>query len=209
MTTNDLLQTTLAKIKPIVTRSRWERIASSSLSGTQQYTVGNTPVIPLQILDSSGLDDALWVLRACDNSERFTRLLACDYAEHVLHIFGTKYPNNNRLREGIEVSRRFADGTATMEELRMADLDAWAVARTAATGSNNPWGPVAELEAAKASWATAAARAAVAAAYAVGGVVIMAAATAAKAAEADRASDGVEERCWQEQRLRELLEPNQ
>lgn len=46
------------------------------------------PITLLEILDSNGLDDALWALRACENAKRFARLFACDCAEYTLHLTG-------------------------------------------------------------------------------------------------------------------------
>lgn len=50
--------------------------------------------------------------------------LPCDYDEHVLHLFEAKYPEDKRPRQAIEVSRRYADGKATDEELADARADA-------------------------------------------------------------------------------------
>lgn len=155
--------------------SGWKKL-TKNLGGIRKYGK-DTPVTLLQILDSNGLNDALWALRAC-NDERFARLLACDYAEHILHIFESRYPDDKRPRRAIEVSRRCADGLATEDELNAA-RDAARAARDAA------WAAEAAARAAWAAWA--AARAAEAAARA--------ARDAARAAE----------RQWQEEHLRQLL----
>ena len=95
------------------------RFLAKALGGIKAYGV-NTPITLLQILDINGFDDALWALRACPDSDTFARLLACDYAEHVLRIFETRYPDDYRPREAIAVSRRYARGEATDAELSAA-----------------------------------------------------------------------------------------
>lgn len=47
-------------------------------------------------------------------------LLACDYGEHVLHGFESVYPRDERPRRAIATVRRYAQGTATLTELRAA-----------------------------------------------------------------------------------------
>jgi len=148
---------------------------AKALGGIKAYGV-NTPITLLQILDINGFDDALWALRACPDSDTFARLLACDYAEHVLPIFETQYPDDDRPRKAIAVSRRYARGEATEAELTAARTAAWNA-------------PEAELTAA---WS-----ASRAAAWAASWAAAWAASWAA-------ARDA--ERQWQEARLRELLE---
>ena len=60
------------------------------------------------------------------------RLFACDVSEDVLDIFESKYPNDSRPRNAIEVARRFAHGEDTREELAAARDAAWAAARDSA-----------------------------------------------------------------------------
>lgn len=65
-------------------------------------------------------------------NERTARLFAADCAEHVLHLFEDKYPEDKRPRQDIETARRCANGKATKEELAAARDAAWAAARDAA-----------------------------------------------------------------------------
>ena len=93
------------------------------------------PIAIATILESNGMADALWSLRATQEpSDRFTRLLACDFAEHVLPIFEAKRPDDLRPRQAIEVSRRFARVQADRDELiaAYAAADAAAYAARAA-----------------------------------------------------------------------------
>ena len=74
------------------------------------------------ILDSNGLDDALWCLRAVDGYQREMRLYAVDCARSVQHLM-TDY----RSLAAIDVAERHADGVATDVELdaaRDAAIDA-------------------------------------------------------------------------------------
>jgi len=159
------------------------RFLAKALGGIKAYG-RDTPITLLQILNINGLDDALWALRACPDSDTFARLLACDYAEHVLRIFETRYPDDYRPREAIAVSRRYARGEATDAEL--------SAARDAARDVGAAWNAA---EAARdAAW-NAAEAARDAAWYA--------------ARSAARAAAWTAERMWQEARLRELLERGQ
>jgi hypothetical protein len=65
-------------------------------------------------------------------NERTARLFACDCAEHVLHLFEKQYPDDSRVRTAIEVARLYADGKATLDDLRAADSAAYSAAYSAA-----------------------------------------------------------------------------
>jgi len=91
--------------------------------------------IPLvDILKHNDLDDALWALVANlhPESDKFARLFACDCAEHTLHIFEDKFPDDKRPRNAIEVARKSANGEATQDELDVAGDAAWDAAWAAA-----------------------------------------------------------------------------
>ena len=64
------------------------------------------------ILDSNGLDDALWCLRAVDGHEREMRLYAVDCARAVQHLM-----TDARSIAALDVAERFANGLATDQEL--------------------------------------------------------------------------------------------
>lgn len=80
-------------------------------------------------------------------NERTTRLFACDCAEHVLHLFESRYPDDARPREAIIAARRYANGEATDTELsaaraaaRAADgAAAWAAAWAADGAAERTW----------------------------------------------------------------------
>ena len=153
--------------------------------------VGFETITLVQALDATSIHDAFWWFRTNDltpDQERDLRLLTCDYAEHVLHIFEDKYPDDSRPRHVIETARLYAVGQATKEELKKAQRAADAAARGA-------------YAARAADAAYAAARAADAAAR---GAAARGAYAAAAARAADAAARGAE-RNYQTEKLRELL----
>ena len=85
----------------------------------------------LSILESNGLDDALWALRCVPGVDRDARLFAVWCARQVQYLMG-----DARLVNALDVAERFADGAATSEELDAARSDArsaaWSDARSAA-----------------------------------------------------------------------------
>jgi hypothetical protein len=106
-------------------------------------------------------------------NEQTARLFACDCAAHVLYIYEKHCKDDRRIREGINLARRFAKGKATQKELTAARTAAWeaagaawAAAGAARAAAGAAW---AAGEAAGAAWAAAwAARAAAGAAWAAG-----------------------------------------
>ena len=58
--------------------------------------------------------------RIGETSEKMLQLLACDYAEHVLHIYEKVYPWDLRVRNCIETIRRLIHGEVTQEEFDAA-----------------------------------------------------------------------------------------
>ena len=124
------------------------------------------PLAITTILDSNGLEDALWCLRAVTGHDREIRLYAVWCARQVRHLIA-----DPRSIAAIDVAERFANGEATNEELiaaRDAAIDAaWSAATNAA------WAAARD-----AAWA-----AAWGAAWGAAGTV---AGTAVRAAQADR-----------------------
>jgi hypothetical protein len=58
--------------------------------------------------------------------------LACKFAENVLHVFETKYPNDKRPRLAIEAKRKFIKGEINKDKLTAASAAAWEAAIDAA-----------------------------------------------------------------------------
>ena len=159
---------------------------------------GDTTPIPLTVaLETNGLDDALWALRAVlpeeeKTRDRLARLLACDYAEHVLPMFEKHYPTDKRPKMAMEVARRYALGNASKEELSAAWAAAWAAAGDTAGAA--VW----------AAAGNAAGAAAWAAAGDAAGAAVWAAAGAADWAAAG-AADWAAEQAWQREQFIAML----
>ena len=117
-------KTTLNKIRshsPCATG--WEKL----LKKLGKTKADDEPLALTTILESNGLDDALWSLRAVDGHERELRLFAVECARSVQHLMTDK-----RSHEALDVSERFANGIATQGELAAAWDAAEAAARAAA-----------------------------------------------------------------------------
>ena len=126
--------------------SGWAKL----LSHLGKTRADNKPLSLITILDSNGLDDALWALRAVEGHDREKRLYAVWCVRQVEHLL-----TDQRSRDALEVSERFARGRATREELDAARATAAYAAYAAAADA-----------AADAARATAAYAAAAYAAYA-------------------------------------------
>lgn len=83
------------------------------------------PLSILTILESNGLDDALWALRAVKGHDREIRLLAVAYARQVQHLLTDK-----RSLDALDVAERFANGKASRKELAAAHISACCAAKT-------------------------------------------------------------------------------
>ncbi len=169
---------------------------AQALGGVNHY--GKDTPIPLdKILEVCGLSDAIWASRCTTESSReFIIKLSCRYAEHVLHYYEDKYPDDNRPRQAIIAARRCITDKSTA---------AWAAAGAAARAAARA---AAEDAAGAAAWAAraAAGAAAGAAAWAARAAARAAAEDAAWAAwaAAEDAAWATEQR-WQEEQFLALL----
>lgn len=143
------------------------------------------PIPLLKILDSNGLNDALWCFRAGDGFEKEKQLLAITFARDVEHLMTAES------KKALDVFERYVNGLATEWEFKTARE----AARSAAEAA---WGADASYAAA----ARAAAHAAAAAAYAAWTV----ARDAAHAADAGAWAACSTIKAKQETQLRQLLE---
>jgi hypothetical protein len=92
----------------------------------------NKPINLLVILNTNGLDDALWALKAtAQNCDMVARLMAADFAARVLPIWKKMYPKDDRPAKAIKATRDFARGKITREELYAAWDAAWDAAGAA------------------------------------------------------------------------------
>ena len=91
------------------------------------------PINLLTILESNGVQDMLWCLRATrESSNTPSYLMAADFAESVLHLFTKHYPNDDRPAQAIRATRDFAHGKIKDAAWAAARAAAWAAAWDAA-----------------------------------------------------------------------------
>jgi hypothetical protein len=133
------------------------------------------PLSIATIIQSNGIRDAVWALRAVEGKDKEIRLFAADCAESVLHIYEKQYPNDDRPRKAIQAARDYANGVIGKDELDAARAAAWDAAEAAraawaaAGDARAALAAVCAAEAARAAWAAAGdARAAWAAVCAAG-----------------------------------------
>jgi len=170
------MKTTLNEIREhSPCHSGWEKL----LRTLCKTKADDEPVSIVQILDSNGLDDALWCLRAVQGRDKEIRLFAVWCARQVQHLMTDK-----RSTDALDVAERFANGEASQQERDAA----WAAARAAARAA--AWaaaGDAAWAAAWDAAWAAARAAASSAAWAAAGDAARGAASSAAWAAAGDAA----------------------
>ncbi len=107
------------------------------------------PLPLLTVLDSNGLDDCLWCLRSVPEHDREWRLFAVWCARKVQHLM-----TDPRSLAALDVAERFANGTATAEELAAARDAAWDAAWAARAAWDAAWDAArAARAAAWAAWA--------------------------------------------------------
>ena len=106
------------------------------------------PLALATILESNGLDDALWCLRAVDGHQREIRLFAVRCARRVQHLM-----TDPRSLAALDVAERHANGQATDAELAAAGDAAWAAAWAAAGAAAGAAAWAAARAAADAAWA--------------------------------------------------------
>ena len=92
--------------------SGWKKLIAHTGLASDDTT---TPVSFLTILESNGLDDAIWCLRVIEGKDREIRLFAVWCARQVQHLM-----TNQRSIDALDVAERFANGQANVEELRAA-----------------------------------------------------------------------------------------
>jgi len=107
-----MMQTTLNKIrKHSPCTEGWKQ-----LLGTLGKTkADDEPVTLIQILDSNGLDDALWCLQAVEGHDKEIRLFVVWCARQVQHLM-----TDPRSITALDVVERYAKGEASHAELAAA-----------------------------------------------------------------------------------------
>lgn len=146
------MKTTLNKIRACSPcTSGWTKL----LKNLGKTHADDEPLALTTILDSNGLDDALWCLRAVEGHQREMRLYAVDCARSVQNLM-----RDARSLAAIDVAERHAHGLATDAELTAAWAAAWAAASDAASDAAKDASRAAASDAAKdaamdAAWAAA------------------------------------------------------
>ena len=142
------MTTTLNKIKAhSPCEDGWNKLLNR-LGKTQG---DDEPLSIATIIQSNGIKDAVWALRAVEGKDKEIRLFAADCAESVLHIYEKQYPNDDRPRKAIQAARDYVNGVIGKDELAAA----WDAARDA--GSAERAAGSAERAARAAGWAAGAA----------------------------------------------------
>ncbi len=121
-----MLHTTFSKCHEAGACPEGYRKLAKALGGVDKY--GKDTPIPLsKIVETNGLLDAIWTLRCTTEPSKNIQIeLACRCAEHVLHFYEDKYPDDNRPRKAIEAAR------ACITDKSQAARDAaWAAAEAA------------------------------------------------------------------------------
>ena len=118
------MTTTLNKIREHnPCKSGWETLLKS-LNKTKP---DDEPIAISHIIESNGLDDAIWCLRAVEGHDREIRLFAVFCARQVEHLL-----TDQRSIEAINTAERYANGEATKYELEAAYSAAYSAAGVAA-----------------------------------------------------------------------------
>ena len=183
-----IMKTTLNQIrKKAPCKSGWVKL----LTHLSKTGADDEPLSIATVLDSNGLDDAIWCLRAVEGYDREIRLYAVWCARQVQHLM-----TDPRSIAALDVAERFAHGVATQQELAAASASAspaWDAARATANGAATAADAAADAARATANGAAedAAEDAAWAAAWAL-------------AEDAEWAADAAAARAAQEKRLRQL-----
>jgi hypothetical protein len=100
----------------------WEKL----LEHLGKTKADDDPLLLETILDSNGLDDALWCLRALGpEHDRTCRLYAVWCARQVQHLM-----KDARSIAALDIAENHANGKATDNELAAARAAAWAAAQS-------------------------------------------------------------------------------
>jgi hypothetical protein len=93
----------------------------------------DSPITLAHILESNGIRDAIWALRATiePTGKAAAFELACRAAERALAHFEKRYPEDKRPRDAIEAARAYQRGEITREQLAAKRSDAYAAADAA------------------------------------------------------------------------------
>ena len=118
------MKTTLNRIrKNSPCKEGWSKL----LTYLGKTSADDEPLEIATIVQSNGLYDALWCLRSVEGEDRKIRLFTVWCARRVQHLM-----TDPRSLQALDVAEAYANGTATLEELKEAKDAAWAATRAAA-----------------------------------------------------------------------------
>ena len=118
------MKTTLNRIrKNRPCKEGWSKL----LTYLGKTSADDNPLEIATIVESNGLDDALWCLRAVEGEDRKIRLFTVWCARRVQHLM-----TDPRSLKALDVAEAYANGTATLEELEEAWDEAAKAVRDAA-----------------------------------------------------------------------------
>jgi len=103
-------------------REGWEKL----LRHLGKTKADDEPLLLATILESNGIDDALWCLRAVPNCDKEARLFAVWCARQVQHLM-----TDPRSLSALDVAERHTNGKVTDKELAAAKDAAWNAASAA------------------------------------------------------------------------------
>jgi len=202
-----MLHTTFAKAKEANACIERYKKMGKALGGIARYGK-DTPVGLDKVLETCGLQDAVWCFRCTIEPPGNTLIeFTCQCAEHVLHFYEDKYPDDKRPRQAIETARICITdkSNAAADAAYVAAYAAYAayVAAYAADTADTAYAAYVAYAAAYAAYVAYAAYAAADTAYAA--YVAYAAADVAYAAADAAYAAGAAEEEWQKQTLLKLL----
>ena len=95
----------------------WEKL----LKHLGKTKADDEPISLAIVLESNGIQDAIWCLRALPDTERPKIVeFSCRCAESMLPHFEKKFPGDDRPRKAIAAARAYVAGEISREELRYA-----------------------------------------------------------------------------------------
>ena len=129
----------------------WEKL----LKHLGKLKADDEPLSYIEILESNGINDAIWALRCADTEYSYiVRLFAAKCAESVLHIYEKNYPDDPRVKNCINTSRMYALDLVDNAARDAARAAARAAARDAARDASWDADRAADRNAARdAAWA--------------------------------------------------------
>ena len=120
----------------------WEKL----LTYLGKTKADDEPLAITTIIDSNGLDDAIWCLQAVEGYDKEIRLYAVWCARQVQHLL-----TDQRSLDALDVAERYANGDATDAELTAARDAAWAARDAARAAWDAVWSAADAASAARAA----------------------------------------------------------